>query len=536
MKSNVLYGIVVATGMVAMSSCGGQGTSNEQTKADSLNKIILADSAVANGTVKIVNDSTARHYITITSKVLPEIDRYETIKGKKYKTEIVLTIGKNMTDDINKDAIYIQEYADYLSVFVEPGNKKYCSRNGVLFTKDMTKIVWYPTNHPGSSYEVPASVKTIGNYAFCWAKIDSIRLPEGLEIIDTSAFANCFALQHIQLPTSVTEIREEAFDMEYEECVDDEEWIEEHSTIAKSIDIPKDSRLERIESVALPFTTHIYLPKTLTDLDDNAFPYNNPYIDVDPQNPKYSSKDGILFNKEQTELISFPKATGGSYKVPNTVRKIGAGAFNGNKVLKQLELNNGLEEIRCLSSLDGLKELKIPASVTNIEVATSCKINVNPANKKYSSLNGVLFSKDKKELIYYPSGITAKNYAVPSSVEEIAAGAFCNPYIEEVYIGERVKKLHKNTFIECYQLKEIELPEELTEIEEDAISCYREEKATATTVHIESDNPPKIGKNSQIKLEVPCSQWETYKKMAKEIGIEEDDICCYVYCKDKDNH
>ena len=52
------------------------------------------------------------------------------------------------------------------------------------------------------------------------------------------------------------------------------------------------------------------------------------------------------------------------------------------------------------------------------------KIDVASGNKNYSSVDGVLFSKDKKTLVCYPPGKAAKSYEIPRGVTSIGKNAF----------------------------------------------------------------------------------------------------------------
>lgn len=492
---NFLYGIVAAMVATAVSSCGGQGSSKGQA-ADSVCNAGLADSAVPNGTVKIVNDSTVRYYITTTDGTMPTVGRIVSIKGKDYKAEIVLTVAKSVTKDFPNDAIYIQETADFVSIFAEPENPKYCSRNGVLFTKDLTKVVWYPSGRPGSSYRLPAGVKTIGNSAFSWSKLTSIDLPEGLEVIDTCAFANCFDLRHLCLPASVTEIQYNAFGMMFEDCVDDEEWIENHSTIANHIDIPQNSKLKRIEADALPYAERLFFPQTLEVYEINGYVSSHPYFEVDAKNQHYSSKEGILFNKDKRVLLLFPEGRKDKYSVPETVKEIGEEAFNFGKKSQ-------------------IKTIHVPAGVTTIKPGVwgnALNIEVDAINPQYCSVDGVLFSKDKKTLLIYPNGRNDREYTLPEATEEISKYAFCQSQLQKVVISENVKNLHAYTFVGAYHLKDIYLPKQLTEIEDDVIANFIENEFLIN-LHITSNKPPQIGRNFHIRLCVPHEQLEAYKQL-----------------------
>jgi len=109
-------------------------------------------------------------------------------------------------------ALFKQNCFDLTSIEVDAANKTFYSENGVLFSKDMTKLVAFP---PGKSgfYTIPSSVETIRNAAFspCYG-LTSITIPPSVKTIETSAFRSCRGLTTIILPASVTTIGEMAFE------------------------------------------------------------------------------------------------------------------------------------------------------------------------------------------------------------------------------------------------------------------------------------------------------------------------------------
>ena len=129
--------------------------------------------------------------------------------------------------------------------------------------------------------------------------------------IGTKAFRGCYSLTNVTIPESVTIIGDYAFD---------------GCSSLKSVTIP-----DSVTSIgASPFRNC----KSLTS------------IEVGKGNPQYSSKNGVLFNKNKTALIQFPNAKSSDYIIPDSVTRIKDGAFSS-----------------CL----GLTSVTIPDSVTTIE-------------------------------------------------------------------------------------------------------------------------------------------------------------------------
>lgn len=102
-------------------------------------------------------------------------------------------------------------------------------------------------------------------------------------------------------------------------------------------------------------------------------------------------------------------------------------------------------------------------------------INVHEDNKYYCSKLGVLFSKDTKELIYYPSCKQSSTYFIPQGVEVIHSHAFTsNKYLKYVIIPNSVTHINENAFVNCKLLKQIVIPETVIDIHSRSFSiCPR---------------------------------------------------------------
>ncbi len=130
----------------------------------------------------------------------------------------------------------------------------------------------------------------------------------------------------------------------------------------------------------------------------------------------------------------------------DTVTGIGTSAFLGSLTVKSITLPEGLKTIGDYAFYESsLESIEIPASVETIGAGAfaSCRalkmINVDSGNTRYSSLDGVLFSKDKTRLICYPSGRTEESYTIRLGVSVIEPAAFLNcAYLETVkYNGQK---------------------------------------------------------------------------------------------------
>jgi hypothetical protein len=161
---------------------------------------------------------------------------------------------------------------------------------------------------------------------------------------------------------------------------------------------------------------------------------NNFFYDVDKLDAilaflsdmqQYESDNGVLFNKDKTELIAFPNGRKGDYVIPNSVVEIGIQAFNACSGLSSVTFPDSIKAIGywafagcsgftsvvipdsvtvikkfTFENCSGLTSVFIPDSVTSIEKCTfsGCTaltdITVHPDNPVYRSENGKLLLKE----------------------------------------------------------------------------------------------------------------------------------------------
>lgn len=98
------------------------------------------------------------------------------------------------------------------NIFVDPENKSYCDVDGVLFTKDMKKLVCYPMGKKAESYVIPETVTAVGTVAFYKCEgLKFVTLPASLEIIEEMGFFGCSSLSGFSLPDGLKVIGKDAF-------------------------------------------------------------------------------------------------------------------------------------------------------------------------------------------------------------------------------------------------------------------------------------------------------------------------------------
>ncbi|MCR5208471.1 MAG: leucine-rich repeat domain-containing protein [Eubacterium sp.] len=95
------------------------------------------------------------------------------------------------------------------TITVAKGNKYLTVKDGVLYNKKKTRVLYYPYTKKGTKYSVFKTVTAVGAFAFCGARLKKITLPDKVTQIGESAFEFCEA--EVNLPASVKTVGKYAF-------------------------------------------------------------------------------------------------------------------------------------------------------------------------------------------------------------------------------------------------------------------------------------------------------------------------------------
>ena len=118
-----------------------------------------------------------------------------------------ITLGKDLKQ-FSAMAFFGSHLTD---IKVDSANTSLKAINGVLYNKAMDTLLFYPPRKAGKTFQVPASVKTIGSCAFCRnLYLESVDLSAVVTLKD-SAFQECYALDSIVIPDSVTSAEDFTF-------------------------------------------------------------------------------------------------------------------------------------------------------------------------------------------------------------------------------------------------------------------------------------------------------------------------------------
>lgn len=98
------------------------------------------------------------------------------------------------------------------NIYVDKKNPYYTSADGILYSKDMTRLIRYPINKSNGFFSIPDGVTEISAYAFSECRnIVDITMPNSVSKISEGAFAFCFNLKSIAISRNVSTIEEAVF-------------------------------------------------------------------------------------------------------------------------------------------------------------------------------------------------------------------------------------------------------------------------------------------------------------------------------------
>ncbi|MBO5925584.1 MAG: leucine-rich repeat protein [Clostridia bacterium] len=307
----------------------------------------------------------------------------------------------------------------------------------------------------GSNHlSVPSGVKVIGEGAFknC-VKLEKLDIGDEVQELRKEACRGCKELEYVYLPQNVRKVGESAF----RDCISLTKLVVENDDIELG-----ERAFENCANLV-----DVSLNDEMTEIYGGVFNSCKALVDI-----KLPKKLTILGESSFADCASLK-----SIDIPQFVTKIDDMVFNGCVELENIDMKNNITKIgkNAFKDCKSLKSITIPMSVTNIGSGPfrGCgkleSILVDPKNKWFKSLDGVLFNKNKSTLICYPCQIDATTYEVPDSVTVISDWAFCEcSHLQSVTIPDSVVEIGEGAFYACTSIEEIVLPDSVNKIDDTA--------------------------------------------------------------------
>lgn len=331
---------------------------------------------------------------------------------------------------------------------------------------------------------LPKSLKTIDEYAFVSSAVRSVTVYA--TTIGDNAFASCSNLESVTLSDNLVSLGDNAFKSANMENINIPKNVE---TIGKSalktsrmnnISVAEDNKYFASENGVLfnKLKTEILnypngksdasysIPDYVTKIGDYAF------------SDDYSTLNSVVIPNSVTEIGEGAfKDFGGLEKIdlPNSLEKIGKEAFKGCSLLTEISIPEGIISIedstfastglktiefpkslksigdKAFSSLEELENITLPSGLESIsptaflECLELKSYDVTDENPNLTTVDGVLFSKDKTVLVAYPFGKTDRSYTVPEGTKSVEDYAILNSNLESVTLPSSIESLGKQS-------------------------------------------------------------------------------------------
>lgn len=286
--------------------------------------------------------------------------------------------------------------------------------NGLPVTEIAPMVFW--NSQYLKSLTIPATVTYIREYAFTGCKnLEKVIFEGGsqLKTIGGCAFADCSSLKGIELPESLEMIEGAAFS---------------GCTSLERIHIPKNVNAINCHFMANSFEECTSLKSITLDEENQTYTMEGKFI--------CEMKDG-----KKNIVLCVGGDEDGVLRIPEDIDSFYWGAFVTCKNVDTVYMHAGLDDVP--------------------EVESAKAYVVADDNPYFCSIDGVVYSKDKTELIYYPQSKDDKEFTVPFFVEKISDYAFYEVnYLEKVVMSEGVTRIGESAF-SCSNIRSVELPKSL---------------------------------------------------------------------------
>ncbi len=273
-------------------------------------------------------------------------------------------------------------------------------------------------------------------------ELKTIYIPDGLEEIGDEAFRGCKSLEQVYIPKSVKKIGDSCF----RDC-----------TSLKKLTIEGDVEIGERAFENCGSLSDIKLPDNLAEIYNGAFNSCKSLKRITLPKNLMAIGDSAFASCDKLESIN----------IPGKVMRIDDQVFAGCIALKNVLIPESVFRIgkNVFRDCRSLEKIDIPESVRKIDSGCfrGCssleEVVVAPRNRYFKSDKGIMYNKNKSEIICYPQKISDEVYEVPDSVRKIDDWAFSeNKFLKEVIIPDSVEFIGEGAFFKCENLEKIVIP------------------------------------------------------------------------------
>lgn len=339
------------------------------------------------------------------------------------------------------------------------------------YTFNVTAIANNSTVPNATSVTMPNTIVRIEANAFKDGNITSITIPQSVKEIQSGAFGQMSYLTAINVDAANPNFRSDNGVLI--EKKDSKEWVAAYPLARPDAEYTVPEGVYGVYTNAFQrasYLTKITLPASLKESPSTAefngytSAQNLREIAVAAGNTAFKSVDGVLLSADGKKLIAYPNGKAGSpstnpayqgvtgqpnasvYKIPDGVESIEQAAFAQVNGLTAIELN-GVKKLAkgAFDKAVKLRNVLLGPSVDTIEDGAFggnndlAAFDVDPANPNYAADNGVIYTKNKEELVLFPAG-KAGEYTTLPTTKKIRNRAF--------YYAQKVTKVTFNSNLE----------------------------------------------------------------------------------------
>ena len=348
------------------------------------------------------------------------------------------------------------------NIYVSEDNPYFTSRDGVLFTKSLYTLIQYPFANKRTEYRIPDEVFQIGYLSFGAGEklfLEKLIIGKNVSAVGMANWGygyddsrNVIFGYFANIHRGLSGNREIVID-EANSCY----WSD-------GIAIYSGGCIIAIVDTSI---TTFEIKKNINNIDHLSTAETVFYeclqlesFTVEEGNLNFAVHDGILYNKNMTEMIEVPLAIKGNITIPNSVTSIGSYAFWGCGSLTSIVIPDSVTSIGSYAfrGCDSLTSIVIPNSVTSIgsyafgdcSSLTSIEIPNSVMNISFGMFSGC-------------SSLTS--IEIPNSVTSIGSYAFGNcSSLTSIEIPNSVTSVGSYAFAYCDGLTSIEIPNSVTSI------------------------------------------------------------------------